>query len=89
MNLPRKDKPSSKEKTNVIYKKYLLQKGVLLLGRKLLMVSPNKRRHIKKGTVPLLHLLILLQKLFPLIRSYFSSSPKLALKKYRLNKSLQ
>ncbi|KAK2362171.1 transcription regulator NOT2/NOT3/NOT5 family protein [Trifolium repens] len=64
-----------------MYKKeYLLQKWILLLGRKLIVVSSDKGRHIKKGTGPLLlHLLKLLQKLFPLIRSYFSSSTKLPL----------
>lgn len=61
-------------------KHYLLQERILLLSRKLLMISSSKRRYIKKGTVPLmLHLLKLLQIFFLLIRSYFSSSTKVPL----------
>lgn len=79
---------ASKVNPNLIHKQeHLLQKLTLLLGRKLLVVSSNKGRHIEKGTRPLLlHLLKLLQKLFPLIRSYFSSSTRLPLN-FKMNKS--
>ena len=59
-------------------KKDLLQKGVLL-GRKLLMIPTSKRWHAKNVTVTLLlDLLKTLQKFLSLIRSYFSSCTKLA-----------